>query len=160
MTTPKDGPIEKSGEWRKFCDWNGRNDTESSKVLYRPEYALMTGDTSCGILLAQVVYWFGYSKSGDLRAVLIDGKDEKLYHCETDADMGDQLGLTHDQVRRARRVLHELGLVDTRIGGFSGRKTVFYKLNSQEFAHDFRLVRKGQLDRRRHRTSQSEANNV
>ena len=98
-------------------------------IPFCPEYILVTGNVPAGILLAYLV-----SGSSDTN--------------ETDDSLKQRTGLSLGQVRRARRSLEGLGLVETGIIGFGSSKTTHYWLNQERLRDDIQRVHDEGLDRR------------
>jgi len=72
-------------------------------IAYQPIYAEITKSVTAGILLSQILYWWGK-------------KEEKEFY-KTDQEFADELKLGFKELRAAKKKLRELGFVSTEVKG-------------------------------------------
>jgi len=96
--------------------------TGEKNVLAIPrEFIKLTGDLPSGVFLAQLVYW---SDKGSR-------KDGFIY--KTSKEWQEEIFLSDYSLRKARKILEELGLLETKTKKANGNPTVHYKLNREAF---------------------------
>jgi len=81
-------------------------------IAYQPIYAEITKSVTAGILLSQILYWWGK-------------KEEKEFY-KTDQEFADELKLSFKELRAAKKKLREVGFVSTEVKGVPAR--TFYKV--------------------------------
>ena len=96
--------------------------TGEKNVLAVPrEFIKLTGDLPSGVFLAQLVYW---SDRGSR-------KDGFIY--KTSKEWQEEIFLSDYSLRKARKILESLGLLETKTKKANGNPTVHYKLNREAF---------------------------
>lgn len=84
-------------------------------IAYYPLYAKLTGSTTAGILLSQLMYWFS--------------KKDKIF--KTDAELLEETMLTVDELRGAKQKLKNVSFIKVTREGTPAR--TFYQINWQEY---------------------------
>lgn len=97
-------------------------------VAYQPELFDTVKDVNATLLLSQIKYWFKKDKSGKLKVKIY--REGKYWLAKTIKDWWQELRLTFSQVRRALRILVDLGLIQIKIFKFAGSPTTHISLNS------------------------------
>ena len=105
------------------------NDQNREYAPHCPEYILVTGNLAASILLAHLL------------------SEPENPVCIADTALGMKTGLSLGQLRRARRVLEQLGFIRTEITRPGGRRTVRCHLDRARISGDLGRAREG-LDRR------------
>lgn len=81
------------------------------------------GDARDAMVLAQITWWLQPAqRDGRRRTVCIVDRDGESWLTLTDAELGEDIGMTRDQVGRARRKLAAAGLIVSKSGSVDGRK--------------------------------------
>lgn len=83
---------------------------KNQAIRYIPEYTVLTGSLQAGLLLSQLVYW----------AEMMKGKP--FY--KTNAQLANELGMTAQQIRRAKETLLRQELISVELKGMP--KKTFY----------------------------------
>lgn len=84
-------------------------------IAYYPLYAKLTGSTTAGILLSQLMYWFS--------------KKDKIF--KTDAEILEETMLTENELRGAKLKLKNVSFIKITREGTPAK--TFYKINWQEY---------------------------
>ena len=84
-------------------------------IRYIPEYAVLTGSLQAGLLLSQLVYW----------AEMMKGKP--FY--KTNAQLANELGMTAQQIRRAKEVLLRQELISIELKGMPKKSFYGVRMN-------------------------------
>lgn len=84
-------------------------------IAYYPLYAKLTGSTTAGILLSQLMYWFS--------------KRDKIF--KTDIEILEETMLTVDELRGAKLKLKDVSFIKITREGVPAR--TFYQINWQEY---------------------------
>lgn len=84
-------------------------------IAYYPLYAKLTGSTTAGILLSQLMYWFS--------------KKDKIF--KTDAELLEETMLTVDELRGAKQKLKNVAFINVTREGTPAK--TFYQINWQEY---------------------------
>lgn len=100
--------------------------TGQANVLTIPRVFIeYTGSMKAALLLSQIIYWT--ERTGD--------KEGWFY--KTYKDWEDELMMSEASIRRARKVLEKMGLIETKIKKANGNPTVYYKLRIDNFKETF-----------------------
>jgi DnaD/phage-associated family protein len=83
------------------------------------------GDLESGLFLSQMIYWADRSKR----------KDGFFY--KTDEEWQQEVMLSKYAVRKSRKKLEEMGLLDTKVMKANGNPTVHYRFNKSRFVEMF-----------------------
>lgn len=83
------------------------------------------GDLECGLFLSQLIYWSD-------RGTRKDG-----FIFKTDQEWFDELRLSKYAVRKSKKKLTEMGILETKIKKAYGNPTTHYKLNKEAFTQQF-----------------------
>lgn len=83
------------------------------------------GDLEAGLFLSQVIYWSDRAKRAD------------GFFYKTDDEWNDEIKLTKYGVRKSRKKLEELGILETKVKKANGNPTVHYKLDKKRFVDLF-----------------------
>lgn len=83
------------------------------------------GDLEAGLFLSQVIYWSDRAKRAD------------GFFYKTDDEWNDEIKLTKYGVRKSRKKLEELGILETKVKKANGNPTVHYKLDKKRFVELF-----------------------
>lgn len=84
-------------------------------IAYYPLYTKLTGSTTAGILLSQLMYWFS--------------KKDKIF--KTDAEILEETMLTENELRGAKLKLKNVNFIKVTREGTPAK--TFYKINWQEY---------------------------
>jgi len=93
---------------------------QDNVVVIRKPFVKFTGSLEAGILLGQLLYWTP-------RARIPGG-----WIAKTDKDFMDELCLSRHAVRKARKRMEEMKILETTRKRFNGSPTVHYRLNLEE----------------------------
>lgn len=92
----------------------------------------ITGDLPAAAVLSQLIYWFGTSRSGGVRAgVKIPHRDnggDHVWLAKADGEWFEECGVTAKQARRVADQLVDLGLVAVELAKFAGRPCRHWRL--------------------------------
>ena len=88
---------------------------KNQAIRYIPEYAVLTGSLQAGLLLSQLVYW----------AEMMKGKP--FY--KTNAQLANELGMTAQQIRRAKEVLLRQKLISIELKGMPKKSFYGVRMN-------------------------------
>lgn len=83
------------------------------------------GDLECGLFLSQLIYW---SDRGTRKDGFVFKSDKEWY---------EELRLSSYAVRKSRKKLIEMGLLETKVKKANGNPTTHYKLNKEAFEQQF-----------------------
>lgn len=97
------------------------------KVAYCPELTAATGSLSAGVLLSQIMYWWGPAKNGETKLRVV--KDGQLWLAKSRQEWQDETGLTFKRLKNAKQKLIALGVIEERPFRFSGMVIGHIKLN-------------------------------
>ncbi len=84
-------------------------------IVYYPIYRNITGSTTAGILLSQLMYWFS--------------KKQKIY--KTDMEIKEETSLTDNELRSAKKVIKNLSFVEVTKEGIPAK--TFYKIDWEKY---------------------------
>lgn len=91
----------------------------------------LTQDLPAAAVLSRLAYWFSPSKNGQKRTrIRKDGKD---WVAKGDEDWWEECGVTAKQMKRIKRLLIDLGVIDTIVKKFDGNPTTHYYLNLETY---------------------------
>lgn len=99
------------------------NDDRSG--VFVPRWAMrdVGGDARDAMVLAQITWWLQPAqRDGRRRTQCTVERDGVLWLYLTDGELGEDIGMSRDQVGRARRKLAKLALIETRSSQVDGRK--------------------------------------
>jgi len=100
--------------------------TGQSNILTIPrEFVHYTGDVESALFLSQLIYWCD------------KGKNKEGWIYKTYQDWKEDICLTEYAVRKARKKLEKMGILETKIKKANGNPTVHYRLKSNEFLEQF-----------------------
>lgn len=106
-------------------------DADDEKIVVRKVHIDIAGDLVSGILLSQIVYWHLPSKRSESRLRI--QRDGRYWLARKDKDWWDELRLTADQVRRARKVLSDKKIIECRNFKFGGTPQLHYAINQEQY---------------------------
>lgn len=98
-------------------------------ISYRPELVVTTGSLATGVLLSQMLYWFGPDKKGKTKLRVFRAgrfwiaKSRRDWHLET--------ALSEGQVQAAQERLVKLGIIEMKRFRFDGLVIGHVALNQQ-----------------------------
>ncbi|MGG3233226.1 DnaD domain protein [Priestia flexa] len=98
---------------------------QNNVITLNVAFVDFTGDLESGLFLSQVIYWAD-------RAKRTDG-----FFYKTDDEWNDEIKLTKYGVRKSRKKLEELGILETKVKKANGNPTVHYKLDKKRFVELF-----------------------
>lgn len=104
-----------------IAQFTGQNNVITINVTF-VEFA---GDLETGLFLSQVIYW----------ADRVTRKDGFFY--KTDDEWQKEIMLSKYSVRKARKKLEEMGLLETAVKKANGNPTVHYKFDNNRFVEMF-----------------------
>jgi len=90
---------------------NVLRELNSRPIAYFPIYRKITGSTTAGILLSQIMYWFS--------------KKDKFY--KTDTEIIEETQLTKNELRTAKKKLKELDFITISVEGIPAK--TYYKIS-------------------------------
>lgn len=85
-------------------------------IVVHKSLVQFTGSLEAGMMLGQLLYWTP-------RASIPEG-----WIAKSDDDWADELSLTNYAVRKARKALEEMELIETRLARFNGAPTLHYRI--------------------------------
>jgi hypothetical protein len=101
------------------------NRDDDRRGIFVPLWAMdeCDGNARDAMVLAQISWWFQPSqRDGSARTKHLVERDGRTWLYTTDDELGDELGMTRDQVWRARAALKKAGLILSRAGNVNYRK--------------------------------------
>jgi hypothetical protein len=99
-----------------------------SQKWARSAFVALTGSLACAVILEQILYWHSPDKNGVSRLRVMWADDYWLVKSRDEMLM--ETGTSLKQYKTAIATLRELGVIDYRIGGFSGKPTPFIRLDT------------------------------
>ena len=87
------------------------------------------GDLLAGVLLSQILYWFGADRNGKPRARI--HKDGHLWIAKSRADWWDEIRITPKQYDRAVKILQGKQFVELRTMKFNGNPTTHIRIKPE-----------------------------
>ncbi len=88
------------------------------KSAYSPDLTRITGTVTAGILLSQILYWFGPTKSGNTKLRVI--KQDLFWLAKSREEWQAETGLSFKQIKSAQDRLVELGIIEVALHRFDG----------------------------------------
>jgi len=108
-------------------------------IAYYPIYRKITGSTTAGILLSQLMYWFS--------------KKDKIY--KTDKEIMEETFLSEKELRNAKSKIKNLSFIDVTREGVPAK--TYYKINWEEYEKVLRKAYEGRnLNSQKGETSSDE----
>ena len=104
-----------------ITEFTGQNNTLSISVTFID----FVDDLETGLFLSQVIYWADRTKRSD------------GYFYKTDDEWNQEIKLSKYSVRKARKKLEEMGLLETVVKKANGNPTVHYKFDKDKFTQLF-----------------------
>ena len=104
-----------------ITEFTGQNNTLSISVTFID----FVDDLETGLFLSQVIYWADRVKRSD------------GYFYKTDDEWNQEIKLSKYSVRKARKKLEEMGLLETVVKKANGNPTVHYKFDKDKFTQLF-----------------------
>jgi len=95
-------------------------------IAYYPIYRQITGSTTAGILLSQLMYWFS--------------KQDKIF--KTDVDIMDETLLTEKELRNAKKLIKSLDFIEVTREGIPAK--TYYKIKWDEYENCLKSNKKVQ----------------
>jgi hypothetical protein len=92
-------------------------------IVVHKAFVEFTGGLEAGMMLGQLLYWTPRAKRND-------GFIAKSYE-----EWSDELCLTQYGVRKAKKVLEEMGVLETKLKKWDGAPTIHYRLDMDELDH-------------------------
>ena len=86
------------------------------------------GDLAAAAVLSKIAYWFSPSKKDGQKRLRVF-KEGKHWLAKTDEQWWEECGVTGRQMKRIRKTLQDLGLIDIEHWMFAGMRTCHYHLN-------------------------------
>ena len=93
---------------------------DKKKVTIPRSFMRLTGDIETAAFLSQLIYWSDKGKR----------QDGWIY--KSDKEWKEELFISRYAIRKARKKLKDMGILETRIKRANGSPTVHYKLNGKE----------------------------
>ncbi|WP_096224869.1 DnaD domain protein [Geobacillus sp. FJAT-46040] len=100
-----------------IASFSGQNNV----IVINTAYVDMLGDLESALFLSQVIYWTDKSTR----------KDGFFY--KTDDEWSQELRISKYAIRKARKKLEDLGILETKVKKANGNPTVHYRLNKERF---------------------------
>lgn len=98
---------------------------QNNVIIVNIAFVDFTGDIETALLLSQIIYWTD-------RATRKDG-----FFYKTDEEWQNELRLSKYAIRKARKKLEEMGILETKVKKANGNPTVHYRLDKQRFVESF-----------------------
>ena len=90
--------------------------TLDDQIKFKRIYVDIAGDLVAGILLGQILYWWGFDEYGNRRATI--EHDGKIWIAKTREAWWDEIRITCYQFDRAAEILSKKGLIETGLWKF------------------------------------------
>ncbi|WP_061567271.1 DnaD domain-containing protein [Geobacillus stearothermophilus] len=100
-----------------IASFSGQNNV----IVINTAYVDMLGDLESALFLSQVIYWTD-------KVTREDG-----FFYKTDDEWSQELRISKYAIRKARKKLEELGILETKVKKANGNPTVHYRLNKECF---------------------------
>jgi DnaD/phage-associated family protein len=104
-----------------ISQFSGQNNVITVNIAYVD----FTGDIETALFLSQVIYWTD-------RTTRKDG-----FFYKTDEEWREEIRLSRYAIRKARKKLEEMGILETKVKKANGNPTVHYRLDKQRFVESF-----------------------
>jgi DnaD/phage-associated family protein len=104
-----------------ISQFSGQNNVITVNIAY----VAFTGDIETALFLSQVIYWTD-------RTTRKDG-----FFYKTDEEWREEIRLSRYAIRKARKKLEEMGILETKVKKANGNPTVHYRLDRQRFVESF-----------------------
>ena len=98
---------------------------QNNVIVVNIAYVDFTGDIETALFLSQVIYWTD-------RTTRKDG-----FFYKTDEEWREEIRLSKYAIRKARKKLEEMGILETKVKKANGNPTVHYRLDRQRFVESF-----------------------
>lgn len=85
------------------------------------------GDVIAGLILSQIMYWFGYGKDGKNKTTII--REGRRWLAKSYPEWFDECRVTEHPARDALKRLADLGLIEKHVWRFNGAPTTHVSLN-------------------------------
>lgn len=111
--------------WQEFLAWEqASRQTIDFKTIY---VDIAGGDILAGLLLSQIIFWHLPTQNNKSKLRVVH--DQKIWLAKSDSQWFDEVRLTEAQARRARAVLTNLLLIETRTYKFNGTPITHIRVN-------------------------------
>lgn len=117
------------------------------RTAYYPALTRLTGNPSAGILLSQIIYWYGPDTKGRTRLRVT--KEGRPCLAKSREEWQAETGLTFPRIKGAQDRLVELGIIELRLSLFRGVTLNHVFLNQE-------VLYQGLVDLRKKQEEQSE----
>lgn len=97
------------------------------KSAYSPDLTRITGSVTAGILLSQILYWFGPTKKGTTKLRVV--KQGVYWLAKSREEWQAETGLSFKQIKRAQDRLVELGIIEVALHRFDGNTHNHIRIN-------------------------------
>jgi len=125
-------PFEKDQDYDAIFDrYRSQDQALSRTIAVKTLYVDMTGDLIAGIMLGQIMYWYGNDENGRPRTRIKKKGRECIAKQRT--DWYDEIRITPRQVDRSIAILRKKRLISTRNYRFNGLRTMHLFLNKKTF---------------------------
>jgi len=114
-----------------FNEFRNRDQALSRTIAVKTLYVDMTGDLIAGIMLGQIMYWYGNDENGRPRTRIKKKGHECIAKQRT--DWYDEIRISPRQVDRSIAILRKKRLISTRNYRFNGLRTMHVFLNKKTF---------------------------
>jgi DnaD/phage-associated family protein len=104
-----------------ISQFSGQNNVITVNIAYVD----FTGDIETALFLSQVIYWTD-------RTTRKDG-----FFYKTDEEWREEIRLSRYAIRKARKKLEEMGILETKVKKANGNPTVHYRLDKHRFVESF-----------------------
>ncbi|PFJ07797.1 replication protein [Bacillus cereus] len=98
---------------------------QANKIVINTSFVDFVDDLEIGLFLSQLIYWSD-------RTTRADG-----YFYKTDKEWHEETRISKYAVRKSRKKLEDMGLLNTFVKKANGSPTVHYKLNKKRFSEMF-----------------------
>ena len=134
--TEKKSTVDQQIDFMSICEIfdSFENSLTIDKILFE-----VTGDLASTAVLSRLRYWFSPSKKNGQQRTRIY-KDGMNWMARTDEEWFDEACVTVKEMKRIKKHLTELKLVDIRIFKFDGNPTTHWSLNIQKFTELYNLA--------------------
>ena len=117
---------------------------KASKIAYCPELTAMTGTLTAGVLLSQILYWFGPTSKGVTRLRVF--KEGRYCLAKSREEWREETGLSFKQIKHAQDRLVELGIIKVKLFRFNGLVNQHIFLNQDVLLKRLADLREAELN--------------
>jgi len=113
-------------------------------IDFKKIYVDMAEDLIAGLMLSQIIYWHLPDRNGQSK--LRVERDDLQWLVKAQNEWWDECRLTPKQIRRARKILEDKGLIATAVYKFGGAPTTHIRIRWEVFLDLWNKTLYGQMD--------------